>query len=1572
MKKFPLIYFISLIFTVYCFSSCINITESDSDSQFVSGENIYSQNQKTITLTGKIGMDGAVPEELMPFCSVQNSNRAAVPSISVEDGCEYFIEAVCGSETPVEGNVNVADGTYSINLVLGKKYTITAGIRKSGNVALSDSWLLDELTREKAAAGITHDFVLTTAKGVGDITLKITVPATVKSVTAECSESGWTNISLEEDSETANLWILRTTSSITSGQYEVTLYFRNESNILLYATTQAINVFKGLETKIWRDSGSTDQLISDGNFALTQAIIESYARTQIYVGSTEVGNVALDATGNDLGAGTPYSPFAYLDSAFALIENANSTQNAYTIWVTGTISKTSTLNTTKAKSVSIVGTTLMNNGVPQDSLDGGENGTVLTINTSILVKIRKLKITNGNASALNDNCGGGLYIDGGANVILENGALVGDENKIPSSTTDVTAANKAINGGGIYIKNGLLTMKKGSKVRGNYAGSSSDTEYTNGGGGIACVKGSVILENGSEISYNAAFARGGGILLNKTTDDVTLKIKGGSVSHNEVYSWGGGVYVGSATFNMQGGEISYNKTVGTGDVDGRSFGGGGICCASGTTIISGGEISENTAAHLTKGSGAVKIEAQNSFTIQDSAKIPYGVTGTDGTVSKGIGKNDIGVRGYENSQGNYIYIKTVLTEIENFTIGITLTEEWKRGLRIANGNIQINNYLPYFEFTNTASDWTGELAGNYNIQTNAPIYVAGATTHPVCNVAGSDESTADGSKTAPFATIEKACEGMNNTGINYIIKIDGEVIGAQQIPSTLKKVSSGTYKAKSVTLSGATGNTTDSLKGGFTSSSNGTTLKILTDVPVTIKNLKITGGYAAQTSAGGGGLYTNGDVTLSQGALVSGNYTASCGGGIYNDSKILTVEDGAEISGNYEKGVSNCGGGAIFNYGGTLIISGGVIKSNTADHDGGAIYNDGERGTCYIYGNTLIGKEVTAAPGEWYNGSNKAENGGAICVNGGNVYIGYKKNSGTAQQDSEASVKVMGNAVKPSSSKGGGIYVVAGSLQIAKTCVAYNYSPKDGGGIYTTGVVRLLEDAVIKGNSAFSYGGGVHINKKGSLSMTSNSIIGGSETGDANKAASGGGVYVASNSSTTGDEATVTFGTSGASATPSISGNSATSGGGGVYVENFAATFNMNSGTISNNKVVGGTTGGGGVEISYGTFNMNGGTISENYIENPGTSTLGGAVDINTNGTFNIKGTVSIPYGGEKYLNDVSARGNPIKIAGAITLPEGVSSVATVIPKNYTDTILELGTSPTPPTTLANEVGKFRIVPASGTFTFVEGLGYGLDPLTGKYSEEKILVSDSSDEVLSAMNDLIANSTRENPVNLCFTTDFVPSSYVPRENDSNFTNADGIIRVMKDKAVNITATHPITIKNTFGGNGCIVYCENGSLYIGPNITIEQKNSSSDEYGVRVNGGDAIIDGCEIKNSKGKGLNVWSGKYSSYGWNCPYANVTVNAGTKIHDCGSGIFIYQDSSKVALNGGEIYNCKESGIYITAQGKVICPDSSAVSIHDNTYSNSACQVYFYNNSGGWWGDSEGSLQNYTKNLKWTTFPQ
>ncbi|MBR0496019.1 MAG: hypothetical protein IJJ71_07590, partial [Treponema sp.] len=404
--------------------------------------------------------------------------------------------------------------------------------------------------------------------------------------------------------------------------------------------------------------------------------------------------------------------------------------------------------------------------------------------------------------------------------------------------------------------------------------------------------------------------------------------------------------------------------------------------------------------------------------------------------------------------------------------------------------------------------------------------------------------------------------------------------------------------------------------------------------------------------------------------------------------KTLTIESGVEISSNSENGnETEGGGGGIFNSSGTVIIKGGTIKTNSANHYGGAIYN--ESGTVYIYGDTLIGNVVSAAPTDWYYGSNKADNGGAIYNKSGNIYIGYKSNNGTPSKDDSANVKIMGNAVKSSSSKGGAIYVEAGTLQIAKTCIDFNYSPYSGAGIYTKGSVRLLEDAIIKGNKAFSFGGGVYVDQGGQLDMGGNSIIGGSESGDANTAAKGGGVYVSSSAQTT--PAGVTFGA--ANSTQSIMGNSSTQAGGGVYINGFYATFTMHSGSISNNKLVGGTTGGGGIHVAEGTLNFEGGEISGNVIETPSNTNIkGGALDIGISGKFNIKGAVSIPYGEESGKNDVRINtSTAITITGAIT---GTDTDIRVIPYSYSEgeAVLALADAVTN-TTIAKTKRKFSIMP---------------------------------------------------------------------------------------------------------------------------------------------------------------------------------------------------------------------------------------------------------------------------------------
>ncbi len=169
----------------------------------------------------------------------------------------------------------------------------------------------------------------------------------------------------------------------------------------------------------------------------------------------------------------------------------------------------------------------------------------------------------------------------------------------------------------------------------------------------------------------------------------------------------------------------------------------------------------------------------------------------------------------------------------------------------------------------------------------------------------------------------------------------------------------------------------------------------------------------------------------------------------------------------------------------------------------------------------------------------------------------------------------------------------------------------------------------------------------------------------------------------------------------SISNNETTSGGGGVYVGSGA--FTVNSGTISDNTA--GTTGGGGVYVSSNTtLEMNGGTINDN------TSTgKGGAINLNgtltmTGGTISGNGSQgvyansaqAINIGGLAYIapnNDVQlGNGKVITITSEL---KGTTPIATISPFNYSSGTQILSTSSASNVNLANEVGKFVLVPSS-------------------------------------------------------------------------------------------------------------------------------------------------------------------------------------------------------------------------------------------------------------------------------------
>ena len=257
---------------------------------------------------------------------------------------------------------------------------------------------------------------------------------------------------------------------------------------------------------------------------------------------------------------------------------------------------------------------------------------------------------------------------------------------------------------------------------------------------------------------------------------------------------------------------------------------------------------------------------------------------------------------------------------------------------------------------------------------------------------GSDE-TGNGTEEKPLGSISAATGRMKDANLDYTIFVDGEISGGQMLTATLSSDSTNktaTAFAKSVTICGKTGADTDILNGGFTDAKRGTTLSISTKVPVTVKNLKITGGYVGQGSGGG--------IKLSSGATV-------------------TAEN-CVISGNTgNSGGSASGGGVYVAQGTCFTMNGGKICGNTGD---GVCVYDGSTGGEFTMNAGEISKNSGYGVFTVYSTGNNSQfifNGGTICENEGNGIYACGKvfmNGGT----------ICGNKA----SRGSGVYVYAASV----------------------------------------------------------------------------------------------------------------------------------------------------------------------------------------------------------------------------------------------------------------------------------------------------------------------------------------------------------------------------------------------------------------------------------------------------------------------------------------------------------------------------------------------------------------
>ncbi len=420
---------------------------------------------RTVTITGTISN---------PYEQARNNSRSAMPSYAYSDK-KYVVTATAsdGSGT-VSGTGNTTDNTFAIPLSLGKTWTINVQLLKketdnTGGTGDTDyvkvmegSYSFTEALTE-LVSGINIEIKPSiTSDGTGNIALVFAAPTDqlcdrVDAEPVSEEQKALWNAAFPFDENGINRNGISTTgisgTGIKSGVYSVTIRFY-KSNVLVYATMQEITVYNNMTTNMWDGSGSNGP-INSGTFTVTQALIDTFKRTSIFVAST-TNNPA----GSNANSGTPYKPLASISKALQYI-SVTGNGEAYTIWLMSNITEsveltTDTITTSKASSITI---RPMQNPVTVT----GRTRTVFEVETSVPITFENLTITGGTATFT----GGGIYIDNGAEVTLANCTVTGNS---------VTGSGSV--GGGIF-NSGTLKIKGKTNITGNTSGSDADVKTDN-------------------------------------------------------------------------------------------------------------------------------------------------------------------------------------------------------------------------------------------------------------------------------------------------------------------------------------------------------------------------------------------------------------------------------------------------------------------------------------------------------------------------------------------------------------------------------------------------------------------------------------------------------------------------------------------------------------------------------------------------------------------------------------------------------------------------------------------------------------------------------------------------------------------------------------------------------------------------------------------------------------------------------------------------------------------------------------------------------------------------------------
>ncbi|MBQ3351048.1 MAG: right-handed parallel beta-helix repeat-containing protein [Thermoguttaceae bacterium] len=664
-----------------------------------------------------------------------------------------------------------------------------------------------------------------------------------------------------------------------------------------------------------------------------------------------------------------------------------------------------------------------------------------------------LRIVNNavkNSGASNHSAYGGAISNNGT-MILANSEISGNEANAAYTGTSNNQTAKAY-GGGIYNTGTLTTTNvtiAANRATYTYTEGRTSSNVGSWGGGIYSSN-SMNLYN-TIISENSAIT-GGGVYYSTTDLTKTAKIYNSDIVRNTA-SQGAGlftdglVYVYNSIIALNGDKETDGRDVWTADKDtARSM----IACSiigisdfgTGKEIYGGGNLTGTSENPLNPGF----VDAENG---------DYTLLSTSVAIDKGSdihNSQETDLAGNERKQGNrvdigaYEYAKELTGELETPSTVVSTGDDV---LDAYDGKISLREAIQYAE--------TGDT-----ITFDSLLFANGGTMELFGLQLTIDKSlTIDASNLSEKIVVDA-------NGMSRAIYIDD--------------TSKSTVVLKNLTITG--GYNADHGGGIYAGTGSSLTLE---DCLVTSNQ---TYGSSSYT---GGGIYSNGNLTLTNstftdnkaagdrgGAICDyGNYVltiSSCifsgnkavsGAGVYQYGGSVEITD-CEFSGN---SVTECGAGICQDYG-TMTIANSLITGNTA-RQGGGIYQ-WRANSLIITNSEISGNTGTGAGGGIYNYngvlsvSNSTISENVSSGSGGGIYKNYG-----------ASLTVTDSVFSGNSSSSGGAicHDSATAVIVTDTSITNNYASENGGGICQSYSGTLtVTNCVISGNTGLTrYGGGIHV-----------------------------------------------------------------------------------------------------------------------------------------------------------------------------------------------------------------------------------------------------------------------------------------------------------------------------------------------------------------------------------------------------------------------------------------------------------------------------------------------------------------